>query len=307
MCRHLSAVSVLIVLVGCSSGIPTPSPMASLPAPIKHCTFTIASEVDGVAITSPDGTTTTSRAGERSEFQLPCEAQLFQFRKACYKSQRVTLEPESGDSKHILRQQVWEKLAYFRVENDSAHDEIEVGNLPQDSLRVRSGEHSVRRLPLGEYRVEIAARYKESVTRDLKLCVEDDIFILHVGTRESDGELVAQGGPSIELEHGTGQLRVVTEVPNLSFRISPARNEALTQFLEKTGQKFTDIGLEHAPETIRSTLALLQRLDSESFHAPSSISLPAGRYLIRHSSQSADAERLEIEVLPDQETRLELP
>lgn len=300
MCRRLLvSVAVVFVLSGCVS-TPTPAPQ------VQSCPFVLAAEVDGVVVTSPTGEVKTSKAGQRLVFSLPCSPQSFRLEKACYPSQQVAVASGEG-AVHVLKAETWEKFGYFRVENGSASEYVEVKNLPVGPLRVPSHEHSVRRMPLGAYLIEVTAPFKEPVERELRLCEEHEIYSLRVNTDGADGELVAEGAQDVTLVHGTGQLRVVTEVPNLSFRITPDRSEELREYLNKVGmKKLAEIEVESAPVGIRQALALLQRLDAESFLAPVAITLPAGRYFIEHSLMEEEEKPMVVEVQPGREMRVKV-
>lgn len=298
-CRLLACTVAVFVVSGCVS-TPTPAPQ------IQSCPFVFTAEVDGVTVTSPTGEVKASKAGHRLVFSLPCSPQKLRLEKACYPSQQVAVA-SGEDAAHVLKTEIWEKFGYFRVENGSASEYVEVKNLPSGSLRVPSREHSVRRMPLGEYAVEVTAPFKEPVEREVRLCEENEIYSLRVNTDGADGELVAEGAQEVTLIHGTGQLRVVTEVPNLSFRITPDRSEELRGYLEKVGmEKIADIDVESAPVGLRQALALLQRLDTESFLAPVAIALPAGRYFIEHSLMEEGEKAMEVGVQPGRDMRVEI-
>ena len=270
--RLLGFAAILVLLCGCPS-------MYSTDSPGRECTFVIASETDGVEIVDTRGTKQVTQAGENYVFSLPCGSQSFRLRKTCYPEQRLSLTSD-GPQNATLRKQDWEQYGYFRVENDSASELVEVVNLPGDPLRVPSREHAVRRMPLGHYQVELSAPYKESVQHDIRLCEENEVYSLRLQTEGVDGDLVAEGAQSVTLQHGMGRLLVVTETPNLSFRITPDRSEEVRRYLDRLGiSAVAEIDLDRAPQGLRQALALLRRFDSESFRAPIAISLPAGALL----------------------------
>lgn len=301
MCvRVLSCLLLVLVLTGC------PSSTATSPPEVQECSFVIEPEVDGVQVASPDGVMKSTVAGEPLMFSLACAAQPFRFEKSCYPPQQVTLQPGSA-ARHQLLKADWEYFGYFRLENGSASSVIEARNLPGGVLRVPSTEHAVRTVPLGDYSVEVTAAFKEPVQRYIRVCAKDDIFSLRVNTNGPDGELVTESAQELVLEHGTGELLVVTEDRNVVFTITPDRSEKLRGYLKTIGAtKIADIDLEKAPVGIRQALTLLQRLGSESFRAPASITLPAGRYFLEYNLQREGTERLEVEVLPGRETKMEL-
>ena len=305
MCpRLLPCLPVVLLLCGCQSLPSAPEPHAQ---PVEqNCAFALTAEVDGVVVETSTGESRTSVAGQEMAFSLPCAPQLLQLRKPCYQEQRLTMSPEQTPNP-VLSRADWEEFGYFRVENDSASEYVEVVNLPDEPLRVPSREHAVRRMPLGDYRVVLSAPYKEPVQHAFRLCAKDEVFSLRVETEGIDGDLVAEGAQSVTLGHGTGQLRVVTEAANLSFRITPDRSEAIRRYLDKASLgSLADLELDQVPQGLRRALALLQRLDSESFRAPVAITLPAGRYFISHNFQVEGQEPIEVEVRPKRETRVEI-
>lgn len=275
-------------------------------APKKSCSFIFDAEVDGVAVSSPLGGTQISQAGKRLEFTLPCGLQSFRLKKACYPSQQAAVA-SGEDGIHRLTAHAWEKHGYVRLENASASKYVELRNLPGGALRADANKHSVRRMPLGEYSVRISAPYKDSVQRELMLCTEDEIYSLRVGTEKAEGELVAEGAKEVMLNHGSGQLRVVTETPNLEFRIEPEMSESLRRYVYSTGvQNFLDLNVDEVPDAVKTALKLMQRFHAKTLLAPTALKLPAGKYYLQHSLQTEDETPLQVEVHPNREARVEL-
>lgn len=300
MLRPCVCLVFVCLLSACASQSPPPSAQISL------CEFVVASEVDGVSMTAPDGAKKVSEAGQNQAFRLPCQPQSFRFEKECYPSRQVTLQPKAEQPYRIERDS-WLRFGYLRVENDSGSEPLVIGDLSGQPLEVTAHSHAARRVPLGNHEVTISAPYKVPAKHEFRLCAEDDIFNLRVATDDGDGKIVAQGSQAVTLEHGTGQLRIVTEIPNVTFRLTPDRSATVRDYLEKLGlENLADVDVDQAPESLREALALIHQLDSKSFMAPAAIELPAGLYRIKHSAQPEGSDWLKVQVLPGKEAHVNL-
>ena len=296
--RLLVGTVVVYLLTGCVSQ-PKPATQA-----VPMCEFVINAEVDGVTVATAAGQRDVSTAGGALQFSLPCGQQVFLLTKSCYEAQQVTLAPAPA-SVHVLTREDWEHQGYLRVENDSASEPLVIGRLPESVLEVPAFSHASRKVPLGDYKVEVRAPFKVPVEHEFRLCSKDEIYSLRVGTKGPKGELQAQGVQDITLEHGMGSLRVVTETPNLTFRIEPDRSEDLRRFLAKVGVDVGEIDLEQAPVALRKGLELLQRFSGKTFKAPILVTLPAGEYTLAHNVKDRN-ESQKVEVLPGRETKSKL-
>lgn len=297
-CRVALSLIAALTMTGCPGQTAKPK--------TQECQFVIVSEVDGVSVASPGAAVKTSQAGDRMVFSLPCGSQPFRFEKPCYPAQQVTLT-SGRNTEYALTRNDWEHHGYFRLHNNSKASTVEVSAIPGSSLVVPSEEHSSRRLPLGSYQIQISAPFKETLSHELRLCRKDEISSLLVDTNGPDNDWRLEETETLTLDHGIGNLRIVTEVPNLVFRLQPERPQALQALLKKVGaEKLSDVDPETVPEGIRQVFTLLRRLDSRVFPAPNAIELPAGRYRLELSNQPKEAEPLVVEVLPDRETRVEL-
>ena len=302
--QALVLTAVILALSGCASA-PSPAPEVQ-----RTCAFHFDSDVDGVWIAGASGRSETSKAGGSITFDLPCVEQRFSLSKPCFEAKQLVLAPEDV---HNLERSEWEKYGYLRVENDSSSEPLEIGGLPGKSLEVASHEHGVRKLPAGDYVLEVAAPYKVPVTHEIWLCADDEIFSLRVQTEGPEGQLVAQGAQELTLEHGVGSLRVVTELPNVEFRIEPQDSDGLWGYLQQVGIKdLSGMDLQELPEAVRKTAEIVRRMRAEVYKAPIAVVLPAGAYTVTmvgdrvQGSKVAPREQT-VRVQPDEEAQIHIP